>query len=141
MFCNIEFGVCFVPILHGFGRNRILNRIFIHFSLLFHRVSFYLFSLIKNYQCSWLNSPQRELEAKKWRHTDTSRLIEWGSTRDTGSERKRLRSAKLTRVLKQSAYVATLHCTVVHCKWNNEKLQHCKRLKCLKLQMRINQNT
>ena len=73
-----------------------------------------------------------KFEARKWGHTDTRRLIVWGSTRDSGDRRKRPRSAKPTRVLKQLAYVAMLHCTLVKCNWSNEKSERFKRLKCLK---------
>ena len=36
---------------------------------------------------SWLKSRQREIEARKWRHTDTPRLVVWGSTRVSGGGR------------------------------------------------------
>ena len=86
----------------------------------------------KHISQSWFNSRPHEFEASKWGHTDTRRLIVWGSTRDSGDGRKHPRSTKPTRLLKQLAYVATLHCTLVKCNWSNEKSQLCKRLTCLK---------
>ena len=68
----------------------------------------------------------------RFSRTGCSSVVVTALVSDLSTLRKRPRSAKLTRVLKELAYVATLHCTLVHYKWNNEKSQRCKKLKCLK---------
>ena len=49
--------------------------------------------LLKHNSRPWLNSRQREIEARKCGHTDTPRLVVWGSTRVSGGVRVRPRSA------------------------------------------------
>ena len=108
MFCNIKFCVFFAPPLHGVERNIIRNP----------------------------GSTADRMNLKRGSGGKlTLRFWLCVITQDSDGGQKRPRFAKFIRVLKQLAYVAKLHCTLVNCKWNNEKSQRCNVLTVLNVQM------